>query len=226
MNRSLLKINLVVIMMMSGLPLEAARDRRNGFNFGTSLGIGTNQFRNYGGDSQSSYSKVSTESRSFSPYLGYGFSVFNFGISGNIETVTNNQHETTLDQSVELDRENISKLKSGSVFARLLFGRMLYFEFGAGLYYSQINETREESALGIDGNFTGNRSASSVRGVGPGYNVSLGIEIPVIAGFHVTSAYKSSLYSLRNYKSSNDLGAKQAQRQNSELSFGLAYYYE
>lgn len=204
----------------------AKRDRRKGFNFGTTVGVSTlTDRRSNPGDSM--VGKQSVRSQSINPYFGYSFGgIFNLGATFSFENSAAESDEVSLNQSTEIHNESSSDLKSGSVFTRLLFGRVLYFEVGGGVYHDTTHEVRTEREMGGDNSFTGSRQEFSNKGMGPGYHLGIGLEIPITIGFHFTTTYSNRIYRLRKVSGDLDLGKKQSFQQKSDLNFGVSYYFK
>ncbi|MBP9706385.1 MAG: hypothetical protein KBD78_02010 [Oligoflexales bacterium] len=208
-------------------PAYARRDQRKGFNFGSSIGLSNIVERGSVTDSVEFTGRNSTDSQSINPYFGYSLNgVVNVGATFTLLNRKTEAKQSNLDKSIEVVSESDAALKSGSLFARLLFGKVLYLEFGGGLYHQTSKETRSENQIQADNaSYSGQRQVLNSKGVGSGYHFGAGLEIPVTIGFYITSAYNKHLYQLRDIKGS-DVGGKKSFHQRSELSFGVAYYYQ
>lgn len=207
-------------------PAYARKDRRQGFNFGSTIGVSTLTDRRNASENDSMAGKQSSTSQSFNPYFGYAIGgVFNIGATFSLVSTEAQSQQRSLDNSTEISTETTSALKSGSIFGRLLFGRVLYFELGGGVYHATSNEIRSENQMLSGNSFSGQRQEYNSKGMGPGYHIGAGIELPVTIGFYITSAYKKHVYKLNETNEDLNLGKQQSYKQKSELSFGVSYYY-
>jgi hypothetical protein len=205
----------------------AGRRDREGFNFGTSFGYETGQDRNFASDSSSTKSNVDSSSSSVSPYIGVVISdYFNLGISSIFRTASTHDREHNLASNQRIERDKQVNTKAVSLFTRFLFGETMFFELGAGLYDQSLNIHNEYLSDFDNGAFNGQREDYTVRGIGTGYHMGGGVEIPINRGFYFTSSYIVRVYNLRNYRGNGDLGAKVGYNQKRDISFGLSHYVQ
>jgi len=206
-------------------PAEArARSQRTGFNFGTTVRmLGTNDHTNAGEGSDKN-THTETNSQLVSPYVGYAFSAVNLGVVYSNESRTSDSTEAAEDGSTTTQRQSDESTSGLSVFARFLFGDYFYFEAGGGLYEDNLKVHSEVKNSQTGGAFTGSQDDYQVKGVGPGYQLGGGLELPISGGFYFTSSYQVRIVQLRDYKGGSNLGSKRSGTQSRELLFGLAYY--
>ncbi len=205
----------------------AGRRDREGFNFGTSFGYETGQDRNFASDTSSTKSNVDTSSSSVSPYLGVVVSeYFNLGISSIFRSSSVHEREHNIASSQRVERDKQINTKAVNLFTRFLFGETMFFELGAGLYDQSLNIHNEYLSDYDNGAFDGQREDYTVRGIGTGYHMGGGIEVPINRGFYFTSSYIVRVYNLRNYRGNGDLGAKVGYNQKRDISFGLSHYVQ
>ena len=99
----------------------------------------------------------------------------------------------------------------------------MFLEAGFGIY-NQVSDVHTEYKLaGEGGSFTGKAEDYKVEGIGPGYHIGGGLELPIKNGFFFTSSYLVRSFSLRD-QTKSEFGDKIGSQQKRELSFGLAYY--
>lgn len=206
----------------------AKKDKRDGFNFGTgiSLDSSNDQTKNQGENNNSFQTKSSTQG--FSPYIGYSFSgVFNLGLNFFVGEEEKKEVEQNGDGKTLNDRNSNTTSKSASIFGRFLFGKILYFEAGFGVYKesTSINNTL---AISVEGErVSGTVEDYSINGSGVGYHVGAGFEIPTGAGFYFTGSYLTKVYRINDGGSLfGESDKKNAYQQKRLLTFGLAHYYQ
>ena len=159
------------------------------------------------------------------PYLGYSFGTFSLGLSFSTESDRRSLVETAEDGSEELIRDTEKSTRGTSLYSRFLFGKYFFFEFGAGVYkQKQKIETQIKRNIAESGSFDGEESSNVIEGVGPGYHMGGGLEVPMGGGFFFTSAYQVRILQLRDHEGGSSLGAKRSFEQRRELLFGLAHY--
>jgi hypothetical protein len=71
--------------------------------------------------------------------------------------------------------------------------------------------------------FSGSSNDYKVQGIGPGYHMGVGMELPAANGFFFTGSYMVHNYMLRDTVHSS-YGSVIGSQQKRELSFGIAYY--
>lgn len=222
-------VNMQSIILLAGLAAASSAyakrgDSREGFNFGTSMRLLDDSDRTNPNDQTDKAVKTESSDQSFSPYLGYSFGAFNLGLVGNVGQRNLKIQEHSTNGAQENNRNTMTSVRSLSLFARFLFGKVLYFEVGGGVYSEDVSVHNESTMAGDAGSFTGQKEDYSISGTGPGYHVGGGLEIPITGGFYFTSSYLVKIYQLRDM-SKGVLGSKMAVDQRRELMFGIAYYY-
>jgi hypothetical protein len=213
---------------MSSLQAEARiRGKRQGFNFGTNIRMMTDndQFLPTGNDNKSS--KIHRSSHAVSPFVGYAFKEFlNLGVNVYYENseVEEKGHDNPM--TMEKFYQNSTSVKGAGVFGRFLFARVMFFEAGLGIYDQKVTSRIETRSI-KGKNFEGSVQSDEARGMGPGYHLGGGLELPITEGFYFTTSYLMRMYHLRDYKpQAQDLGAKRAREQRRELTFGIMHYYD
>ncbi len=99
----------------------------------------------------------------------------------------------------------------------------MFMEAGAGAYSQNTDVHNEYKLSGEAGSFTGKSEDYKVAGIGPGYHVGGGLELPINNGFYFSGAYMIRSYSLRD-TSKSEYGSPIGSQQKRELTFGIAYY--
>jgi hypothetical protein len=219
---------LTVIVMMLGLGMApdafAKRDRREGFNFGTSVRILDTDDATKAGIGSDKDTRVKSSTQAVAPYLGYSTGSFNFGLSLNSENSSSSIVETSQDGLEETTRETDLTSKGASFFSRFLFGKVFFFEAAFGIVSSKTKTMTETKTTGSNGTFAGNEEEYEVSGVGPAYHLGGGLELTMGGGFYFTSAYNVRIVQLRDYNGGSELGKKRSYEQKRELLFGIAHY--
>jgi hypothetical protein len=203
----------------------AKRNKREGFNFGTSVRLITNNDRSYADDAGGIDGSVKSESQSYNPFIGYSNGLFNLGLTAHLEANSTSIREHNQSSGQVVERQSTSDLKGSSVFARFLFGRVMFMELGMGVYTQKSQIRNEYTNMNGNGSFNGQVDAVSVESAGPGYHMGGGVELPIADGFFFTSSYLVRIYQLRDI-SDGSLGAKRAYEQKRELTFGLEHYLD
>lgn len=209
--------------LFSATPAEARRgDRREGFNFGTTVRILDTNERTNAGLGSDKNTKVTSSSQAVNPYIGYAFGPINLGLTYAAEQQNSKIEEASEDGLTISTRETSLNSKGGALFARFLFGDVFFFEAAGGIY--QQNMTVKTETKTGDQAFIGEQDAYQVKGVGPGYHVGMGLELEMGNGFYFTSAYQVRIVQLRDHDGGSDFGAKRSHMQKREALFGIAHY--
>lgn len=213
----------LALTLMSGEAF-ARKGQREGFNFGTTVRLISNDDRTTAGEGSDKNTKTEANSQQVNPYIGYAFDSLNLGLMYTSETGASESTEEDEDGSTTTHRKVDHTGRGASIFARFNFGGVFFFEGGAGMYEDRLHvETETKHAQG-NGQFVGEEDSYEVKGVGPGYHVGGGLELAMGNGFYFTSAYQVRMVQLRDYKGGSDLGHKRSQTQKREALFGIAYY--
>ncbi len=202
----------------------ARKSQREGFNFGTTVRLISNDDRSMAGEGSDKNTKTESNSQQVNPYVGYAFDSLNLGLMYTSETGSSESTEEAADRSTTTTRKVERMGRGGNLFARFNFGGVFFFEGGAGLYEDRMVVKTETKTAQGNGQFTGEEDSYEVKGVGPGYHVGGGLELAMGNGFYFTSAYQVRMVQLRDYKGGSDLGNKRSQTQKREALFGIAYY--
>jgi hypothetical protein len=224
------KLLQLTLIMVTGLATaeaaEARRARREGFNFGTSVRLLDGESKTTPGIGSDQNTQVTSDSQAVSPYLGYAFSSLNLGLSFAAETGRTESVERSEDGNHTTTRKSSRRATGGSLFARFMFGEVFFFEAAGGLYQEQLNvSTESKETTDEDGGFVGEGEAYEVKGVGPGYHLAAGLELPMGGNFFFTSTYQFRMVTLRDYPGGLTLGKKRSVSQKREALFGIAYYH-
>lgn len=213
----------VVLPALQATEAYARRSDREGLNFGTSVRLMDSDNRSDSPSAADPATRTQTAGQAFSPYVGYSFGELNFGLAGMIENRHDTSSESTASTNQQVTRDLQTSTKALSLFARFNFGKVMFMEIGAGAY-SQATDVHNEYKLVSDGGqFTGKSEDYKVAGMGPGYNIGGGLELPISNGFYFTGAYMVRSYNLRDTTKS-EYGSKIGTQQKRELTFGMAYY--
>jgi hypothetical protein len=219
--------NTVVVAACLSAPVDLmARGRdREGFNFGASFGYETASDRNFSSNVSATKANVESSGSTVSPYFGYVMGEhFNLGISAIFNSTSVKEDESNAEFRQRVERNKQISTKALNAFTRFLFGGVMYFELGAGIY-DQGMSIKNAYVSDMDGGaFSGHREQYSIRGLGTGYHMGGGFEVPMSRGFFFTSSYVVRVYNLRNYRGSGDLGGKVGFNQKRDISFGLSHY--
>lgn len=218
---------LIFTGLLASGPAYAKKSKREGFNFGASFGLVDQKDKGLRADVDDDNSRTSSLSSTVNPYIGYVVADFmNLGLNLSFE---NSRVDETIRSSVEseyIQREKTSTLKSAGLFTRFLFARVMYFEFGLGAYDRKVDLVTTYTSEQGDGQFVGQRQEYKTHGVGPGYHLGYGLELPIAYGFHFTTAYNVRIYQLRSFDNRGEVGRKTGRENKREVVFGLSYYYE
>ena len=206
-------------------PAEARRrNKREGFNFGTMVRLLNTDGRTRAGEGSDKNTHTVTRGQSVNPYMGYAFEVFNIGLIFSSENEASNTIERAEDGSTEYTRQTDSSLKGLSLYTRFLFGSVFFFEAAGGVYQEKIEVKTEDKTLTSPNAFVGERDEYTVKGIGPGYHLGAGLELPMGDGFHFSTAYQVRMVQIRDHEGGADLGRKRSTEQKREIVFGLAHY--
>jgi len=210
-------------LVLPSTAVARSRSKRTGFTFGTLLrSMEANDRTNPGSESDSA-TQTELNSSLVSPYVGYSFESFGFGLSYAVE----NRLQKTKETSAQGDTimRSIGQVNQGlSLYTRYMFAEIFFFEGGVGLVQDTRSVESENRTLQDGDSFEGKSTSYSIKGTGPGYHASFGLELPITAGFYFTSAYQTRMVTLWDYKSGGDLGSKRSLVQKREVLFGIAYY--
>lgn len=211
----------VAALMVFGSPALARKaSGRQGINFGTTVRILETDDRTVARNGKSSSSTAAVN-----PYIGYAFEDFNLGLALSSESKESDSREDAADGSSTTARHQALTSTGASLFVRYMFGGVFFFEAAGGAYQERLEVRTETTHPQGGGTFIGEKDEYQVDGVGPGYNVGAGIELPMGAGFYFTSAYQLRMVQLREKStSSSELGKKRSQEQKREVLFGIEYF--
>lgn len=223
MYQRLLSFVAVILSLLQGTEALARRSDREGLNFGTSVRLMDSDNRSNAPSGTDPATRIQSSGQSFSPYLGYSFGEINLGLAGMIENRHDISNETTASTNQQVTRDSQTATKSLSIFARFNFGKVMFMEVGAGAYSQTTDAHNEYRLVGDAGTFNGKSEDYKIAGIGPGYNVGGGLELPINNGFYFTGAYMVRSYSLRDTAKS-EYGSLIGTQQKRELIFGIAYY--
>lgn len=215
----------IAVLASLASPAYARRGERNGFTFGLSMRALDNRDSSLAGDDAYSSKDKQSSVDAVNPHMGWAFSdTFNIGLMGTFESSSLEERDVSADGGQEVRRTQESTLKGGGLYLRFLFAKYMYFEGGFGIYDRRISVDNQYVIPGDGDSFVGRRETYSIRGVGPGYQLGFGIEVPVTNGFYFTSAYIARILQLRDYNGDGDVGGKRARIQQREVAFGLSHY--
>jgi hypothetical protein len=214
---------MILNLLTPSSALARSRSKRIGFTFGTLLrSIDANDQTNPGTESDST-TQNELNSSLVSPYIGYSFESFGFGLSYTVENRLQKTKEISADGDTIM--RSIGQVNQGvSLYGRYLFAEIFFFEAGVGLIQDTRSIDSENRTLQEGGSFEGKSTSYSIKGTGPGYHAAFGLELPITAGFYFTSAYQTRMVTLWDYKGGGDLGGKRSMVQKREVLFGIAYY--
>jgi hypothetical protein len=215
--------SMLASLMMNTGTAYAKRDRREGFNFGTSVRIISSDDKAYGNATDGIDGGTKTQSQSYNPFVAYSTGLLNVGLTAHIESTQSSTREHQNSTGQIVDRQSSSDLKGTSLFGRFLFGKVMFFELGMGLYKQNVNVDNQYTNVSAGGSFNGQRDTYKVESAGPGYHLGGGLELPIADGFYFTTSYLVRIYQLRDI-SSGTLGEKRAYEQKRELTFGVEHY--
>ena len=200
----------------------ARRSDREGLNFGTSVRILDSDDRGQQSSVSDKNTRTKSSGQAFSPYLGYSFGALNLGLLMNIENKSETFTESNVDKNQLLSRDAQTASKPLSLFSRFNFGKVMFFEAGLGMYNQ--SSTVQSETRSTDGElFAGSSSNHKSSGVGPGYHLGGGLEIPVDNGFFFSTSFMVHSYQLHDTTRSS-YGSVIGSQEKRELSFGISYY--
>jgi hypothetical protein len=207
-------------------PAQARRASREGLNFGTTVRLLDNDERTIAGLGSDKNTKMESSSQAVNPYIAYAFESLNIGLMASVESKASRLEEQSEDGSEKTTRTTDVDGKGGSLFARFLFGNVFFFVGGVGLYQEKqkVSIETKRSVDGSEGEFTGDLDEYQVEGIGPGYHVGGGLELPMGAGFFFSTAYQVRTVQLRDHAGGSELGRKRSQQQKREVLFGISHY--
>lgn len=219
-------VPLLAWSMLAGSTAEARRrSERDGFNFGTSVRLLTEDNATFAGENSTKNTTVKTSGQALDPFVGYAVNgLLNFGLSFHIQQQSTEQTTREDDGSSESTLTTDTDTKGASIFTRFMFGKVMFMEGGLGLYKTVTNINNETLTMTGTGTYSGKSEAAEIYGVGPGYHVGGGIEIPITDGFYFTSAYMVRIFQVREYDGAATFGTKIGRQQQRELSFGLEHF--
>ncbi len=210
----------VVAVVAFGSPAFARKaNTRSGVNFGTSVRVMDTDER-----TAERNGKSSSSSAAVNPFVGYAWDDFNLGLALASENKETESREDAADGLSTTHRKQMLTSKGASIFLRYLFGNVFFFEVAGGAYQERLEVESETTHPESDTTFTGEKDKYAVNGVGPGYHVGAGLELPMGGGFFFTSAYQLRMVQLRAPTSGSELGKKRSQEQKREVLFGIEYY--
>ena len=200
----------------------AKRDRREGFNFGTSVRLINNNDRAYGDATSGVDASTKVNSQSYNPFVAYSNGLLNVGLTAHVESTDSVTTETNKDTGRVVDRNASSDVKGTSVFGRFLFGKVMFMELGLGVYKQKVTVNNQYKEV-AGSSFSGTTDAYVLDSAGPGYHMGYGLELPITDGFYFTTSYIVRIFQLRDI-SDGSLGAKRAYQQKREITFGVEHY--
>ena len=217
--RSVIGIGLTSIWSEAAL---ARRSDREGLNFGTSIRTMDSDDRGQKSAVSDKETRTKSSGQAFSPYLGYAFGPINLGLMLNLENKYEEFSESNPTTNQTLSRNASTASKAGSIFSRFNFGKIMFFEVGGGMY-SQSTNVHTELRSSTGDSFSGTTQDYKLAGMGPGYHMGGGIELPADNGFYFTGSYMVHNYQLHDTAHSS-YGSVIGNQQKRELSFGISYY--
>ena len=222
------RILFIILVLLLATPAYGRRGNREGFNFGTSVRVmGGDDRTNSEASNDPNSSHIVSKSQSVSPFVGYAFREFlNLGIGFHFEQSKSQITDRNSDGTQETLRVQDTSLSGAGLFTRFLFANVMFFEGGLGLYEQRSSTEIEQRNLSA-GSINGQRSESEQRGIGPGYHVGGGLELPVVSNFYFTATYLLRSYQQREYNASaQSVGGKRGVQDRQELTFGIMHYYQ
>jgi len=212
---------IAAVTLNSGVAF-AKRDKREGFNFGTSVRMIDNNDRAFGDASSGVDANVKVNSQSYNPFMAWSTGLLNLGITAHLESNNSSTTETNKDSGHVVDRNASADIKGTSLFGRFLFGKVMFMEFGLGIYKQKL--TVNNQYKDINGSaFSGTTDSYVLDSAGPGYHMGYGLELPITDGFYFTTSYTVRIFQLRDI-SDGMFGAKRAYQQKREITFGVEHY--
>jgi hypothetical protein len=131
-------LRLIAVTLVAATTTEVAyarRSDREGLNFGSSIRVMDSDDRGQKSELSNKETRTKSAGQAFSPYLGYAFGPMNMGLMLNIENKYEEFSETSPSTNQTLNREATTTSKAMSLFARFNFGKIMFFEAGAGVYF-------------------------------------------------------------------------------------------
>jgi len=212
---------IAAVTLNSGVAF-AKRDKREGFNFGTSVRMIDNNDRAFGDASSGVDANTKINSQSYNPFMAWSTGLLNLGITAHLESNNSATTETNKDSGHVVDRNSSADIKGTSLFGRFLFGKVMFMEFGLGIYKQKL--TVNNQYKDINGSaFTGTTDSYVLDSAGPGYHMGYGLELPITDGLYFTTSYIVRIFQLRDI-SDGMFGAKRAYQQKREITFGVEHY--
>lgn len=202
---------------------EAKRNQRTGFNFGTSVRLITTNDRSFGDSDSGINGNSKVNSQSYNPFVAYSNGLLNLGLSAHVESGTTTTVEKNTATNVTVNREATADVKGTSVFGRFLFGKVMFFELGLGIYKQHTTLSTSYTNAAGGGAFNGSTEKHTVDSAGPGYHLGGGLELPIADGFYFTTSYIVRIFQLRDTEGGT-FGAKRAYNQKREITFGIEHY--
>ncbi len=219
---------LIIAGMMLMLGAEAAHARRSsrtGLNFGANLRIVNDSDRGAASTESATKSNVSKTVNTVAPFLGFVLGDhLNIGISALTDQSQDIITEDNTESGSSMYRRRNTDVRGASIFMRFLFADVMYFEAGGGVYEQRTAILNEYKFPTNGTSFTGSQEEYVVRGIGTGYNLGAGIELPIVNGFYFASGYNMRAFQLRDYRGTNDLGRKLSRVERREFTFGISHY--
>ena len=221
-NRKFIVAATIIGPVLFATEASARRSDREGFNFGTSVRMMDADDRSNASSVSDKTTRTKSNGQAFSPHLGYSFGEINLGLVANVET-----KQETIDErganNQQMIRDAQTNTKALSFYGRFNFGKVMFMEAGFGVYNQVSDIHTEYKFVGDGGTFTGKTEDYKVQGIGPGYHVGGGLELPINNGFFFTGSYLVRSFALRD-QGKSEFGDKIGSQQKRELSFGLTYY--
>ena len=220
------KLTAVIAMMVLGADVAQARkSKRTGLNFGANLRVVTDNNRSNASDKSPVKSDVTSAINSVAPYVGFVAGRYlNIGVAALMDRTEDTVTEFNESTGNTLFRHRSVDVKAMSLFSRFLFADVMFFEASAGVYEQNTTVFNESTSPVVGAEFTGSREEYKVRGLGTGYSLGAGLELPIVNGFYFSSAYNMRAYQLRDYNGNGDLGKKLSRVERKEFTFGIAHY--
>ena len=215
----------LLLAILFGQPAYAKKVKRKGFNFGTSLRMMEFEKPTTVLNHDQENSRSTADIQSIKPFVGYSFAnVISLGMTTVFEEEyrENTIKGTSANQNIE--RNELTNLSGGSLFVKLLFGRVMYLEAGGGYFQRNTNVETKYIEEHADSTFNGRQEKLKIVTAGPGYYFGGGVALPIASGFFFTTNYRIQLYKLKPYKTEENL-VKSGDEKSRDISFGLAHYF-
>ena len=215
----------LLLAVVFATPAEARKSKRRGFNFGTSLRMVEIEQPSSVLNHDNENSRTSSEFHSIKPFMGYAFgNVISIGAAAVIEEEIREGLIDGINETQKIERDVKSNFAGGSLFFKLLFGRVMFLETGVGYFQRNTNISTMHIEEYPDSSFTGTQEEKKITTAGPGYYLGGGVELPIAYGFFFTTNYRMNFYNLKPYKTEASL-VKTGDEKSKEISFGLAHYF-